>query len=64
VRRIRAYHPRGDTLKVVVPNGLPNPDGQTWLAAAEDYGTDDGPCADLCHDRAPNQDWLKLTPGL
>jgi hypothetical protein len=64
IRRIPAYHPRGDTVKAVVPNGLPNPDGQTWLAATEEYGTDDGPCADLCDDRVPDAGWLKLTPGL
>ena len=63
VRLLRAYHPTGHTVRVTVPRGLPNPDGHSWLAATEDYRTPDGPCAETCHDRIPDDGWLKLTPG-
>jgi hypothetical protein len=64
IRTIRAYHPTGHTVRVIVPRGLPNPDGHSWLAATEDYRTPDGPCSEGCHDRIPDTGWLKLTPGL
>jgi len=63
IRRVRAYHPENDTVKVVVPRGLPNPDGNSWLAATEEYKTATGPCAETCRDRIPDNRWLKLTPG-
>jgi hypothetical protein len=64
VRRVRAYHPKNNTVRVTVPRGLPNPDGNAWLAATEEYKTATGPCATTCRDRIPDNRWLKLTPGL
>jgi hypothetical protein len=64
IRRVRAYHPENDTVRVTVPRGLPNPDGNAWLAAIEEYKTATGPCATTCRDRIPDNRWLKLTPGL
>lgn len=64
VRRVRVYHPERNVVRARVPRGLPNPDGQTWLAAAERYVTATGPCAETCRDRIPSSGWLKLTPGL
>lgn len=66
IRRVRAYHPERDVVRATVPRGLPNPDGQTWLAASERYVTQTGPCADPdpCSDRVPGTGWLRLTPGL
>jgi hypothetical protein len=64
VRRIRAYHPERNVVRATVPRGLPNPAGQTWLAATERYVTATGPCADGCSDRIPDAGWLKVTPGL
>ena len=63
VRRIRVYHPTRSSVRMTIPRGLPNPDGQSWLAATEDYWTPDGPCSQTCHDRIPDTGWLKLTPG-
>jgi hypothetical protein len=65
VRSLQVFHPRADTVTMVIPRGLPNPDGQTWLAAEMKYRSDMGPCSTrTCHDRAPDTGWLKLTPGL
>jgi len=62
LKRVRAYHPNPRTLKVTVPRGLPNPDGNVWLAGLERYwGTT--VCSNGCHDRIPNKGWMKLTPG-
>jgi hypothetical protein len=63
VRTIRVYHPTRSSVRATIPRGLPNPDGQSWLAATEDYTTPTGPCSEGCHDRIPNRGWLKLTPG-
>ena len=64
VRRIRVNHPTQSSIKAVVPQGLPNPDGSAWVAARERYQSETGPCASICHDRIPNKGWLKVTPGL
>lgn len=63
VRRVRAYHPDPHVVTATVPRGLPNPDGNAWLAAAERYTTATGPCVETCTDRIPDRGWLKLTPG-
>ena len=63
IRRVRAYHPDGDVVRTTIPQGLPNPDGNAWIAAREEYRTATGPCADGCADRIPGSGWLKLTPG-
>lgn len=64
LRRVRAYHPNGHTVRATVPRSRPNPDGNAWIAVEEDYLTPTGPCASGCHDRAPDPvGWLKLTPG-
>jgi hypothetical protein len=64
LRRLKVSHPRPDTATTVVPRGLPNPDGNARVAAAERYRTATGPCATLCEDRIPSGDgWLKVTPG-
>jgi hypothetical protein len=63
VRRIRVYHPTRSSVRATIPRGLPNPDGNSWLAASEMYWTPTGPCSQTCHDRVPNHGWLKLTPG-
>jgi hypothetical protein len=57
VRRIPVTHPQADVVRVIVPNGLPNPNGHSWIAAAERWVTDTGPCV-------PGVGWLKVTPGL
>jgi hypothetical protein len=64
LRRLRVYHPARNTIRVSVPHGLPNPDGNIWLAATERYWTPTGYCSKTCGDRIPNAGWLKLTPGL
>ena len=64
VRRVRAYHPDPNVVTATVPRGLPNPDGNAWLAATERYRTTTGPCVETCSDRIPDHGWLKLTPGL
>ena len=64
VRLIRAYHPTRSSVRATIPRGLPNPDGNSWLAATEEYTTPSGPCSQTCQDRIPDQGWLKLTPGL
>ena len=63
VRRVRAYHPDPHVVTATVPRGLPNPDGNAWLAATERYTTTTGPCVETCSDRIPDHGWLKLTPG-
>jgi hypothetical protein len=64
VGRVRAFHPEDNIVKATVPHGLPNPDGHSWLAAAEEWFTPEGACAgDPCRDRIPDHGWLKLTPG-
>ena len=63
VRRVRAYHPDPHVVTATVPRGLPNPDGNAWLAATERYTTTAGPCVETCSDRIPDHGWLKLTPG-
>jgi hypothetical protein len=64
VQRVRAFHPEGNIVRATVPRGLPNPDGHSWLAAAEEWFTAEGACAgDPCRDRIPDHGWLKLTPG-
>jgi hypothetical protein len=63
VRTIRVYHPTRSSVRVTIPRGLPNPDGNSWLAATEKYWKPTGPCSQTCHDRIPNRGWLKLTPG-
>ena len=63
VRRVRAYHPDPHVVTATVPRGLPNPDGNAWLAATERYTTTTGPCVVTCNDRIPDNGWLKLTPG-
>ena len=45
------------------PAGLPNPNGHSWIAAAEQWVTETGFCAQVCDDRIPGQGWLKVTPG-
>jgi hypothetical protein len=63
VRKVRVRHPTHNSIKTTVPRGLPNPDGNVWLAAGMQYrgGSD---CTHLCHDRIPGKGWMKLTPGL
>lgn len=64
VRRIPVYHPERNIVRATVPRGLPNPDGNSWLAASERYQSATGPCAEACYDRIPDHDgWLKVTPG-
>jgi hypothetical protein len=63
VRQVRAYHPDPNIVTATVPRGLPNPDGNAWLAATERYKTITGPCVEMCSDRIPDHGWLKLTPG-
>lgn len=63
LRRVRVYHPARNTIRTSVPHGLPNPDGNIWLAATERYWTPTGYCSKTCGDRIPNAGWLKLTPG-
>lgn len=63
-RTIRVSHPRLDRVRVTVPRGLPNPDGNVWLAGAEHWKTATGRCATICEDRIPSgRGWLKVTPG-
>ena len=59
VHRVRAFHPAGDVVRVTVPAGLPNPNGHAWIAAGERWVTARG----SWYDRAPQQGWLKVTPG-
>ena len=64
VRRLGVKHPRPDAVTTIVPRGLPDPDGNARVAAAEHYRTAAGPCATLCQDRIPSGNgWLKVTPG-
>jgi hypothetical protein len=63
IRTVRVTHPTPDSIRATIPHGVPNPDGNVWLAADERYvGPVDG-CASGCHDRIPNTGWLKVTPG-
>jgi hypothetical protein len=64
VRRIRVKHPTGDSITAVIPRGLPNPDGNAWIAATERYRSETGSCVSICKDRIPGKGWLKVTPGL
>ena len=64
VRRVRVAHPTRRSITAVVPRGLPNPDGNAYLAAREQYRSTTGFCVSGCHDRIPNEGWLKVTPGL
>jgi hypothetical protein len=63
VRRVKVLHPRRNVVKTTVPRGLPNPDGNVWLAGAEVYRSSIGPCSTSCRDRIPTKGWLKVTPG-
>lgn len=64
LRKLRAYHPKPDRVRVTVPRGLPNPDGNVWLAGAMQWKTATGRCASICDDRIPSgSGWLRLTPG-
>jgi hypothetical protein len=63
VRTIRVYHPTRSSVRATIPRGLPNPDGNSWLAVTEEYTTPTGPCSQTCQDRIPDRGWLKLTPG-
>jgi hypothetical protein len=63
VRRIGVRHPTQDTIRTRIPRGLPNPDGNVWIAAEERYVTETGGCASGCDDRIPGKGWLKITPG-
>ena len=63
VRRVEVRHPEGDVIRVTIPAGLPNPNGHAWIAVAEHWVTETGPCADVCRDRVPGSGWLKVTPG-
>jgi hypothetical protein len=64
VRRVLVRHPTRDTIKTRIPRGLPNPDGNVWIAAEERYVSETGECASGCDDRIPGKGWLKVTPGL
>jgi hypothetical protein len=64
VRRVRVKHPTGSSITAVIPRGLPNPDGNAWIAATERYQSDTGFCISICKDRIPGKGWLKVTPGL
>jgi hypothetical protein len=64
VRRVRVKHPTGDSITAVIPRGLPNPDGNAWIAATERYESATGFCVSICKDRIPGKGWLKVTPGL
>ena len=61
VRRVEVRHPEGDVIRVTIPAGLPNPNGHAWIAVAEHWVTETGPCADICRDRVPGSGWLKVT---
>lgn len=63
VRKLRVFHPRPDMVKTTIPRGLPNPDGNAWIAAAEVYHPMVGACASGCRDRIPTDGWLKVTPS-
>jgi hypothetical protein len=63
VRKLPVFHPRPDMARTTVPRGLPNPDGNSWLAAAEVYHPASGPCASGCRDRIPTEGWLKVVPA-
>jgi hypothetical protein len=63
VRGVPVSHPTGDMVRMTIPAGLPNPNGHSWIAAAEHWVTETGFCAQVCDDRIPGQGWLKVTPG-
>jgi hypothetical protein len=63
VRRVRVKHPTGSSITARIPHGLPNPDGNAWLAASERYQSETGFCVSICKDRIPGKGWLKVTPG-
>ena len=63
IRSVPVSHPSPDRIRATIPHGIPNPDGNVWIAADERYvGAVDG-CTSICHDRIPNTGWLKVTPG-
>jgi len=64
VRRVRVQHPTGRSITARIPRGLPNPDGNAWIAATERYQSETGFCVSICKDRIPGKGWLKVTPGL
>jgi hypothetical protein len=64
VRRVRVKHPTRSSITAVIPAGLPNPDGNAWIAATERYQSETGFCVSICKDRIPGKGWLKVTPGL
>ena len=52
VRGVPVSHPSGDTVRMTIhPAGLPNPNGHSWIAAAEQWVTETGFCAQVCDDR-------------
>jgi hypothetical protein len=63
VRRVRVQHPTRRSITARIPRGLPNPDGNAWLAATERYESATGFCVSICKDRIPGKGWLKVTPG-
>jgi hypothetical protein len=63
VRKLRVHHPQPNMVKTTVPRGLPNPDGNAWIAAAEIYHPATGACSSGCRDRIPTEGWLKVTPA-
>jgi len=63
VRSLAARHPKPNVVRLTVPRGLPNPDGNLKLAATMTYRTASGACSSTCHDRIPDDGWLKVTPG-
>jgi hypothetical protein len=64
VRRVGVKHPTRSSITAVIPHGLPNPDGNAWIAATERYQSASGSCVSICTDRIPGKGWLKVTPGL
>jgi hypothetical protein len=63
IRSVPVTHPTPDSVRATIPHGIPNPDGNIWLAAEEVYETATGFCASVCRDRIPGRGWLKVTPG-
>ena len=64
VRSVPVEHPSADSLRATIPHGLPNPDGNVWVAGAMQYETATGFCVHLCRDRIPSNGWLRVTPGI
>lgn len=63
IRIVRVSHPTPDSIRATIPHGVPNPDGNVWLAADERYRGEVDGCLSGCRDRIPNTGWLKVTPG-